>query len=74
MRYRRWLGVMPRRATALFACLRLRAAERRALRDVTRKPHDHWLEDAGVTRDEAQRLLEQSTLHRIAEWMRAGGR
>ncbi|WP_166507064.1 hypothetical protein [Frigidibacter mobilis] len=70
----RWLGGLPRRATALCAFLRQDAAERRALRDIVQKPHDHWIEDAGLTRDEAQRLLEQSTLHRLAQWIRAGGR
>lgn len=70
----RWLGGLPHRVSALFSFLRQDAAERRALRDIVQKPHDHWLEDAGLTREEAQRLLEQPTLHRLAEWLRAGGR
>lgn len=70
----RWLGGLPRQATVLCAFLRQDAAERRALRAIVQKPHDHWLEDAGLTRDEAQRLLEQSTLHRLAERLRAGER
>jgi len=74
MRNLRWRGLLPRRVTVWFAVLRHRAAERRALRDIVRKPDDHWLADAGLTRDEAERLAEQSALHRIAEWARAGRR
>lgn len=74
MRISRWLGLLPRRATALYAMFHQRAAERRALRDIMRKPDDHWLEDAGLTRDEAHRLLGQSTLHRLAEWLRTVGK
>ena len=72
VRYLRRLRAWPRRMTVLFAGLRQRAAERRALREIVQKPHDHWLEDAGLTRDEAHRLSEQSRLHRLAEWLRAG--
>lgn len=72
MQILRRLGELPRRMTALCAFLHRDAAERRALRDIVQKPDDHWIEDAGLTRDEAQRLLQQSTLHRLAEWLRAG--
>jgi len=74
MRILRWLGRLPRQVTTLCSILRQNASERRALRDVVQKPHDHWLEDAGLTRDEAQRLLQEATLHRLAEWLRAGER
>ena len=52
---------------------RMDAARRRALEDIVARPHEHWLEDAGITRDEAHRLLDRQRLDRIAEWMRLRG-
>lgn len=71
MRFLRRFGVLPRRAKALFTMRRQCAAERRALRDIVGKPHDHWLDDAGLTRDDAQRLHKQSNFSRIANWLSA---
>ena len=50
------------------------ADERRALEDIAAKPHKHWLEDAGLTRDDALRLLRQRRLHTIADRCRLRGR
>lgn len=74
LRFLRWRAPLPGRSMALLAILRQRAAERRALCVIVRKPHDHLLDDAGLTRDAAHRLLAQSALHRLAERLRAGGR
>lgn len=74
MRFFRRLRAFPSRAAGLYVFLRQRAAERRALRDIVHKPHDHWLEDAGLTRDEARRLQARSILYRIADRTRAGGK
>lgn len=51
------------------------AAERRALREIVSKPHDHWLKDAGLTHETGLRLLNRQplscTLFRgMRNWMR----
>ena len=53
---------------------RARRDERLALEVISAKPDTHWLEDAGLTRDDAARMMEEQRLHRIAEWSRWRGR
>jgi uncharacterized protein YjiS (DUF1127 family) len=53
---------------------RERRQRRQALEDVLAKPHDHWLHDAGVSREEAHRQLQEDRLHRIAMWASLRGR
>lgn len=52
----------------------MRRDELRALEDILTRPGDHWLEDVGLTRDDAQRLACRHRLHRIADWTCLRGR
>lgn len=57
----------------LWRFLRREAEQRRALQDIAARHHDRWLEDAGLTREEAHRILQRSWLHSVAEWARTRG-
>lgn len=48
--------------------------QREALDSVIAKPDDRLLEDAGITRDEAERLRREARLMHIALWATLRGR
>ncbi|PRD43326.1 hypothetical protein C5748_11470 [Phyllobacterium phragmitis] len=73
-RKRRGNAPLPERMKALWVFLREEAERRRALGDILAKHGDHWLDDVGISRDEALRVLKRSLLRRIIEWARTDGR
>ncbi|KXF78861.1 hypothetical protein ATN84_03615 [Paramesorhizobium deserti] len=62
--------VLPKRLRAFLTFSREEAARRRMLADILDKHDDHWLNDVGLSRDEARRILKRSFIRRLMEWWR----
>ncbi|WP_147272157.1 DUF1127 domain-containing protein [Phyllobacterium salinisoli] len=56
------------RLKTLLAFLRAEAERRRALADILARHDEHWLDDVGLTREEARRILKKPLLRRIRDW------
>jgi len=66
-------ALLPKWLMAFLTSFREETARRRALVDILDKHDDHWLEDAGLSRDEARRILKRSFIRRLMKWRRTGG-